>query len=99
MLNLQHTHTHTHIFHLFCSSQLFGVPELECALVSVEGQSIPGDSEKPTQLAMFLQGILHLAASTLNQLTLKVCTDYATECFIQFPWQLNHYLVHELVNI
>lgn len=63
-------------FLVSCSHQVFQVPQLECALASVEGQSISGDGEKPSQLAAFLRGTLHLAASTLNQLHVKVSRQY-----------------------
>ena len=70
-------HKHTNMYFLpSCSHQVFQVPQLECALARVEGQSISGDGEKPSQLAAFLQGTLHLAASTLNQLHVKVSRQY-----------------------
>ena len=45
-------HKHTNMYFLpSCSHQVFQVPQLECALARVEGQSISGDGEKPSTLA------------------------------------------------
>lgn len=56
---------------LLYSPLQFAVPHLHCSLAHVEGQTISDDTDKPTQLASFLQGALHLAVSTLLQLLMQ----------------------------
>ena len=55
-----------------CRSVKLLVPEVHCALVNLQGFSMPSDIDKVTQVAYFFRETLRLGACALSQLIKQV---------------------------